>query len=294
MTTTTTTTTTTGESLADQLKRSAGDGKDVAAAAIRGIGQVAVELDMLDTAAGVCETEKKLHSDTFQLIVMGRFKNGKSTFLNALMGGTTVPVNLGGHHGPMVVDDLPATATLTGVRYSETPYVRAWGFDSKSESWPLDKYLTESTLDDDERNNQIRFSSIKEFEMGFPARLCAAGVIVYDSPGLDDHPTRTLVTRDASKRCDAAIVVYRSDQLMGMSDLMDVDRVIADGTRVFSIINLWGQKEVDDKLRRFAWNRYVRDHLNGPEWSGTASTPGSPRRWRTRDWRSSSSGSPNS
>ncbi|MGO8956997.1 MAG: dynamin family protein [Streptosporangiaceae bacterium] len=210
-----------------------------------------------------------MRSDTFNLIVMGRFKNGKSTLVNALLGPTTRPVALpNGCKGPMMVDDLPATATLTGVRYAEEPYVRAWGFDAKAETWSLARYLDESTLGVDELENQRRFQHIREFEMGYPAALCKEGVLIYDSPGVDEHYSRTAITLDAVKRCDAAIIVYRSGTLMGQNELANAAPVLAEGTKVFTVVNLLGGRQVDDRLRGLVWNRYVRDLLWGPAWTG--------------------------
>jgi hypothetical protein len=241
--------------------------RSTADSAIRGLAEIADDLEMRETADKLRQTQEQLRSDTFKLIIMGRFKNGKSTLLNALLGGTTKPVVLEGHKGPMVVDDLPATATLTGVRYAEDAHVQAWGFDGKAEMWSFAKYLRESTLGTDELESQRRFQAIKEFEMGYPARLCKEGVIVYDSPGLDEHTSRTVITREATKRCDAAVIVYRSDILMGQSELVDAASVVAEGTRLFTAVNLWNGRRVDERLRSFVWNRYVRDHGGGPAWN---------------------------
>jgi len=43
-------------------------------------------------AAKLREIRANLHNDTFRVIVIGRFKNGKSTFLNALLGKLTHPI----------------------------------------------------------------------------------------------------------------------------------------------------------------------------------------------------------
>lgn len=253
--------------LAEAISQRGRQAKDTADSAISGIAEIADELEMHETAESLRQKGEQLRSDTFKLIIMGRFKNGKSTLLNALLGGTTQPVVLDGHKGPMVVDDLPATATLTGVRYAEEPKVQAWGFDGKAEVWSFAKYLRESTLDTDELESQRRFQNIKEFEMGYPAQLCREGVIVYDSPGLDEHKSRTLITQEATKRCDAAVIVYRSDILMGQSELVDAASVVAEGTRVFAVVNLFNGKRVDERLRSFVWNKYVRDHSGGPPWN---------------------------
>lgn len=256
------------ETLVDAVRRSGAEAKKTGAGAIDGLAEVAERLDMAETAGRLARTAENLRSDTFNIIVMGRFKNGKSTLLNSLMGGTTHAVELDSNHGPMVVDDLPATATLTMVHYADTPSVVVWDHDGHREEWTLERYLHESTLDIDEEENQRRFGHIRQFEMGFPARLCQAGVTVFDSPGLDDQPSRTKITREASAACDAAIVVYRSDVLMGQNELMDSSELVAEGTRVFTVVNLRDGRQVDDRLRGFVWNRYVRDIQGGDTYAG--------------------------
>ena len=255
-------------SLADMMMRGVEKAGGETEKSIAGLAEVAASLDMHETEAKLAETARQLHSDTFNLMVMGRFKNGKSTLLNALLGGTTEPVDLGGQQCPMVVDDLPATATLTGVVFAKKPYIRVWSFDGTSQDWSIDRYLRESTLDVDQLESARRFQHIREFEMGFPARLCQAGVTIYDSPGLDEHGDRTKITQDAVQRCDAAVLVYRSDVLMGQNELMNAADLIKDGTRIFTVVNLMNARDADDRLKGFVWNRYVRDHQGGPSWAG--------------------------
>jgi GTPase SAR1 family protein len=243
-----------GRSLADTMKEGSQRARANAATAIGRLASTAEELGLHEANSRLKETRAKLESDQFSLIVMGRFKNGKSTLLNALLGGTTHPIELGGQHGPMVVNDLPATATLTAVTFSDEPTVKAVMLDGSSESWTFARYLNESTLGIDPEENIKRFQQIRQFDMGFPAKLCAAGVTIFDSPGLDEEDVRTRVTRDASRVCDAAIIVYRTDALMGQAERMDAARVVADGTKVFTVVNLWN-REVDDQLRGYVWNR---------------------------------------
>jgi hypothetical protein len=256
--------------LAGAVQAGSAEPRRTALTAIDQIEKVAEELGMQETAAGVALVGNQLRSDAFHLMVAGRFKNGKSTLLNALLGGTTVPVDLDGRGGPMIMDDLPATATLTGITYAETPYVKMHAFDGTIESWSLSRYLAESHLDGNgnEADNAARFQHIKEFEMGFPAKLCQAGVVVYDSPGLDDVPARTMVTQRAVEHCDLAVVVYRSDVLMGQQERMDAAEMIAHGSRVFTVVNLQHGRQVDDRLKGFVWDRMFGDDGDGERWAG--------------------------
>jgi GTPase SAR1 family protein len=236
--------------------------------AIRELTSIADGLMLKDTSAMLAEIGTGLESNTFKMIVMGRFKNGKSTLINALMGGTTKPVSLGGALGPMVVDDLPATAVLSEVNYSDVPFIKAWNMDGHADQWTLAQYLGNSTLGDDSQENERRFREIRHFEIGFPARLCESRVTLYDSPGLDENPIRTSISMDAVRSCDAALIVYGSRALMGEKELVDDLGVRAGGTHVFVVVNLFDGRQVDDRLRGYVWNKYVRDHLHGPAWDG--------------------------
>jgi hypothetical protein len=224
---------------------------------IGNLAAIAAGLDMKETAARLELTAERLASDTFQIIVTGRFKNGKSTLLNALLGRTTCQVpELGLGRGPMPVGELPCTATLTSIRYAERPSVRAWAFDGTCEEWSLEKYQREGTVRQSENETREFFRSIREFEMAFPAELCQSGVTLIDSPGTDDIPERTQVTRQAIGRCDAAIVVYRSDILAGEDERNFVrETLLRSGTRLFTVVNMQDGRVPDERYRGFVRQR---------------------------------------
>jgi Dynamin family len=254
-----------GTTLSGQITEARERAHTQAGTAITGLVKIADWFELRETSESLKRTAERLDSYTFNLMVMGRFKNGKSTLLNALLEGTTHPVTMS-TNGLMAVDTLPATAVLTAVDYADTPSVTVHRMDGSSEPWSFDKYLRDSVLTTDNEENRRLFEQIKEFQVGFPAVLCQAGVTIVDSPGTDDHPMRTRVTRAAALQADAAIRPYRSDALMGENELIEDAEVRKAGTRVFTVVNVWGENEVDDKLRAFVWNRYVRDHLGGPRW----------------------------
>ena len=160
----------------------------------------------------------------------------------------------------MPASELPCTALLTSIQYAERPWVRAWAFDGSSAEWSLEKYQREGTVRQNESDTRDFFSKIREFEMGFPAELCQAGVTLIDSPGTDDIPERTEVTRHAIGKCDAAIVVYRSDVLAGEDERKFVEQTLTGtGTRVFTVVNLQDGRALDERFKGFVWRRLVTD-----------------------------------
>ncbi len=58
----------------------------------------------------VLETVQRLESREFNLVIMGLFKRGKSTVINALLGGEVVPTGV-----------VPLTSAGTLLTYGDTP-----------------------------------------------------------------------------------------------------------------------------------------------------------------------------
>ena len=252
--------------LSEQINQARERAHAQAGTAIEKLVKIADWLEMRETSERLTATAALLASVTFHLIVMGRMKNGKSTLLNALLEGTTQPVAMSTGRGLMAVGTLPTTAVLTTVHYADKPSVKVQRADGSSEEWKFDQYLRDSVLTEDNEENERFFEKIMEFQIGFPAVLCQAGVIVVDSPGTDEHPLRTKITETAARQADAAIRPYRSDVLMGEKELEEDTKVREAGTRIFTVVNMWGENQVDDRLRAYVWNRYVRDHQGGPKW----------------------------
>lgn len=230
--------------------------------------QRAAHLSMEETSKRLETIGERLASDTFRIIVVGRFNNGKSTLLNALLG--IVPGESGGVvGGPLPTDINPCTAVLTTIVYAEKPYVRAWGYDGSYETWTWQQFLDESMVEYDEQENLQKFQDIRNFELGFPTELCRAGVTLIDSPGTDEMSQRTAITREAVEKADAAIVVYRGDSMAGQGEREFVARdLLETNTRVFSVVNRFHGAEVTNRLKGFVWQRLVTHLQDGPKYEG--------------------------
>lgn len=257
-------------SLAGSLASARKELEGQAGGAIARLATTASLLEMNDTGKRLTEIAASLKADTFSVMISGQFKNGKSTLLNALLGRPDRPIpDLGAARGPMPTDPLPCTATLTAIKYAETPAVTCWRFDGTSEAWSLQRYLTEGTIRDDEDETRRFFEYISRFELGYPAELCRSGVFIWDSPGLNDTPAREAVTREAARRCDCAVAVYRSDVLGGLAlqQFVQNDLLKAE-TKAFFVINLWADDQPAGRLLAMTWNKIVKDLLGGEKYSG--------------------------
>jgi hypothetical protein len=144
-----------------------------------------------------------------------------------------------------------------------------WRFDKSHETWNFERYLRDAICRDYEQQTWEFFKDIREFTVDYPAELCSGGVNLIDSPGTDESPVRTRVTVEAVKESDAAVLLFRSNPLMGESEISFVtDHLLATGTQIFVVVNLWNTLEVSGRLKGFVWNKWVHEVLGGDPYAG--------------------------
>lgn len=137
---------------------------------------------------------ERVHNNTFSVAVVGEFKRGKSTFINALLGQEILPADI-----------LPCSATLNRVTYGVKPSVKIVFWDDREEDIDIDRlsdYVTKLTPESEERA-----SNIKEAVVYYPVNYCQNNVDIIDTPGLNDEANMTKVTLSVLPKVDAAIMV---------------------------------------------------------------------------------------
>jgi predicted GTPase len=153
----------------------------------------------------LADERRKLDAEEFDLAVMGEFKRGKSTLINALIGANVLPAAV-----------VPLTSVVTVVRYGTPPRARAQlldggmldvGFEQ------LDAYTTE-------RGNPSNTRGVRRVEIQYPARLLEAGVRLIDTPGVGSvYETNTAVTLDFLPEADAVLFVLSAEQPASQGEL---------------------------------------------------------------------------
>jgi GTPase Era involved in 16S rRNA processing len=170
---------------------------------------------------------KRAENKCFSIAVVGEFKRGKSTFINALLGREVLPADI-----------RPCSATLNRVTYGLRPSVTLYFRSENGEPRrveeigidELEKYVTKLTPES--RNTSAQ---IEEAVVHFPTEYCHNNVDIIDTPGLNDDETMTAVTMSVIPKVDAAILVimpespfsgYEGDFLTKHLLLQDLGRVM--------------------------------------------------------------------
>lgn len=123
-----------------------------------------------DLARRIALAKVRLDNPDATIAVVGEFKQGKSSLVNALLGASICPV-----------DDDIATSTLTVLRYAAEPRVVAWRVEGAERTRQehgleeLPRLVTEQA--------EARGSRLELVEVFLPNPLLQRGVTLVDSPG---------------------------------------------------------------------------------------------------------------
>ena len=135
-----------------------------------------------------------IESRKFNVAVMGEFKRGKSSLINAMLGLNILPA-----------DVTPATATINRITYGNEPSMTIFYHDGKEEAADMNNisdYVTMLTEEGLKRAGQIR-----EAVIHYPTVICQNHVDIIDTPGLNDNADMTRITMSMLLNIDAVIVV---------------------------------------------------------------------------------------
>lgn len=164
------------------------------------------KLNIQQSLTSIDEVLEKIENKTFWVAVVGEFKRGKSTFINALLGQEILPSDI-----------EPCSATINRVTYSLNSYVEVEFKDGRKERVEIDKlseYVTKLTPE-----AEATAANVKEAVVYYPAPYCRNNVDIIDTPGLNDDPSMTGVTLSVLPKVDAAILV-----IMAQSPVSEVER----------------------------------------------------------------------
>lgn len=160
-------------------------------------------LEMSDELEKAQQLKNIVLQDTFKVLVLGEFKTGKSTFINALLGAEILPSYA-----------TPTTAIINEVKWGDTKraVLHFLEEDNKRpleiDADDLEQYVV---IQDDEQ--EIRESPYSFVELFWPIDLCRNNVEIIDSPGLNESKVREKVTIDYLSRVDAVLFVMSAVKL---------------------------------------------------------------------------------
>ena len=207
--------------------------------ALEKTSEVMTQLELTDQAQQAKDASARLKSHVFSVGIMGEFKRGKSTVINALLGEKIAPA-----------DVVPASATLNRVTYGLTPKATILYKDGHKESVPVGKiadYVTKIT-----EKSAAMAALVDQAIVEYPCQFCKNNVEIIDTPGLNDDERMDAISEAVIPELDAVVMVLSADSPFSKSEaefvrnkLMtsDVARMIVLVNRIDTIY------DEDDRIR---------------------------------------------
>lgn len=169
------------------------------------------------------ELKRKVESETFNLVVVGQFKRGKTCFINALMGTEILPVAV-----------VPLTSIVTILKYGDSVGAEVLFEDGRVADIGLGElpgYITET-------GNPRNVKKVREAMVTFPSEYLKGGVRLVDTPGVGSvYQHNTDIAYRYLPRSDAALFLLSVDQPVSQAELDFLRDVREYAHKIFFLLN---------------------------------------------------------
>ena len=202
-----------------------------------------------EIAGRIDEELKKLEDNLFYLVVLGQFKRGKTTLINALLGENLLPTAV-----------VPLTSVITLIRYGRkrsvtVNFLNGTSQDISFEELPL--YITE-------RENPMNTREVKVVEITLPSSFLEGGVVLVDTPGIGStflHNTET--SYDFLPRADAALFVLSVDPPLSEAEGRYLTDIAASVSTLFFVLNKVDYLDEPDRQESLLFSQSVIESYLG-------------------------------
>jgi ribosome biogenesis GTPase A len=140
---------------------------------------------------------EKLRQNRFNLVILGAFKRGKSSLINALLGRQLLPTGI-----------VPLTSVVTILGYGDKLHIQVHFNQGESRQISPDElpdYITE-------KGNPRNHKGVREVEIAYPSDYLSDGVRIIDTPGVGSvYSHNSEVAYNYLPQVDAAVFVVTVD-----------------------------------------------------------------------------------
>ncbi|MFA4884761.1 MAG: dynamin family protein [Desulfotomaculaceae bacterium] len=204
---------------------------------------VAIKREACDLSEYLSEIKQKLLHDHFNLVVLGEFKRGKTTFLNAFLGGDILPT-----------DVLPLTSIVTLIRFGQEIRIEVNFLNGDTRIITSDELLDYVT----EAGNPGNEKKVKEVLMEHPSPYLKDGIILIDTPGVGSiYQNNTDETYNYLPKVDAAIFLLSSDQPISQSEIDFLKDIFRFSAKTFFVLNKIDYLSENDRRKALEFSKKV-------------------------------------
>jgi predicted GTPase len=197
------------------------------------------------------ELRDKIRTDTFNLVVVGRFKRGKTSFINALLGDAVLPVSV-----------VPLTSIVKIMTCGET--INAWVHFNDNRSVEISPesisgYVTE-------KGNPKNAKDVLEVFITYPSPYLRDGVRMIDTPGIGSIcEQNTDVAYRYLPRSDAAPFLLSVDQPMSKAEIDSPPDVKEYSNKILFLLNKADYLCEKDLMESMEFSKYALKETLGAD-----------------------------
>lgn len=234
---------------------------EAAADLMAALRQILEGVDRLEAAASPQERQLRARAESlidrlakarFQLSVVGQFKRGKSSLVNALLAADVLPTGI-----------LPLTAIATFIGYASAPGLKIQFEGGRSQTWSpggIDSLTEVLTSFVSEASNPHNTKGVARVEVSLPSAFLANGLIVIDTPGVGSTLQHNTAAAEAAiPESDAALLVVSPDPPITQVEIDYLRRVRASAAVVVVALNKSDGTEAGDRELALAFLKTTLD-----------------------------------
>jgi GTP-binding protein EngB required for normal cell division len=200
--------------------------------------------------------QQRLREERCHLAVLGQFKRGKSTLINALLGAPVLPSAV-----------VPLTSIPTFLHGGEQLTARVVFENGKpderfagpeADADALGEFLTRFVTEEANPHNRL---GVEQVEVTYPATVLRQGLALIDTPGIGStFRHNTEATLNFLPQCDAALFVVSADPPVTEVEIEFLKHVHGKLARVFFVLNKVDYLDVDERRTAVAFlQRMLRE-----------------------------------
>jgi len=195
------------------------------------------------------ELREKIQNNEFNLVVLGQFKRGKTSLINALLGAEILPVAV-----------VPLTSIATILKYGEALRIKVFladGTVKEIRHEHLAEYVTEKGNPKNEKN-------VQEVVITYPSLYLKDGVRLIDTPGVGSiYQHNTDIAYQYLPKSDTALFLLSVDQPVSQAELDFLKDVKEYSNRIFFLQNKADYVRLEDLNESIAFSKKViEDAMN--------------------------------
>jgi GTPase SAR1 family protein len=189
------------------------------------------------------ELREKIQNNVFNLVVLGQFKRGKTTLINALLGAEILPTAI-----------VPLTSIATILKHDDVLKINVYFNDGRvTEINPdnLSEYVTE-------KGNPKNEKDVQEVVITYPSPYLKDGVRLIDTPGVGSiYQHNTDIAYQYLPKSDAALFLLSVDQPVSKAELDFLKDVREYSNKIFFLQNKADYVDAEDLKESISFSKKV-------------------------------------